>query len=36
MKKFFTGLGIFGAVVFMLPAVARFTGIFQFYTIPTP
>jgi signal peptidase I len=36
MKKFFIGLGILGAVIFVLLLVARFTGMLLFYKIPTP
>ena len=36
MKKFFIGLGIVGAALFVLLFVARLTGMLQFYKIPTP
>lgn len=36
MKRFFIGLGILGALLFVLLIIARFTGMLQFYTIPTP
>ena len=35
-KKIFIGLGIVGAVLFILLVIARFTGMLLFYKIPTP